>query len=115
MQQTYRILLITAVLVIAVVAGMSNLLTSSSSSTPMIVTAAQSNATQPAAVLQPATSDNTFTQIYYDVSPSVVAISVSVVSRNRVVASGTGSGFVVDDAGYCDQRSCGRWRFADRG
>jgi S1-C subfamily serine protease len=46
------------------------------------------------------TSDSTFTEIYYNVGPSVVAISVSVVMRNQVVASGTGSGFVVDEEGH---------------
>lgn len=101
MKQAGRILLVTVVSVIAAVMMFGGLFSSGdSSSSPALVRAAQSNPVPSGTPLQFATSDNTFTQIYYDVSPSVVAISVSVVSRNRVVASGTGSGFVVDDAGH---------------
>jgi S1-C subfamily serine protease len=101
MKQSGRILLITAVLVVAVVVMLGSPFSSGDSSdSPVVVMAAQSNYALSDAAFQPATSDSTFTQIYYDVSPSVVAISVSVVSRNRLVATATGSGFVVDDAGY---------------
>ncbi len=44
---------------------------------------------------------NTYTQIYQRVSPSVVAIQVTVTGRNgRVIGSSTGSGFVIDTEGH---------------
>jgi S1-C subfamily serine protease len=49
---------------------------------------------------QSTVSTNSFTEVYYEVSPSVVSVQVSMVSRNRLVGSGSGSGFVVDTAGH---------------
>ena len=49
---------------------------------------------------QSAVVADSFTEIYYEVSPSVVSVQVSTVSRNRLVASGNGSGFVVDTEGH---------------
>lgn len=45
-------------------------------------------------------SPSVFTQIYDRVSPSVVAISVIAVNRDRVVGSGVGTGFVFDTQGH---------------
>lgn len=43
---------------------------------------------------------NSYTQIYQQVSPSVVAIRVTVTGRNgRVIGTSTGSGFVIDTEG----------------
>ncbi|MBE0689870.1 MAG: trypsin-like peptidase domain-containing protein [Anaerolineae bacterium] len=42
-----------------------------------------------------------YTQLYQEISPSVVAIRVTVVGRNnRIVGSATGSGFVIDSEGH---------------
>lgn len=45
-------------------------------------------------------SDNLFTQIYNEVSPSVVAIRVTIASRDQIIGSGSGSGFVIDQQGH---------------
>ncbi len=95
MKQSIRILLVTAVMVALVVVLTTNLLPSNESSVKVL--AAQTNL---AASTRTTVSDNPFTQVYDEVSPSVVAISASAVSHNRVVSTATGSGFVVDDAGY---------------
>jgi len=95
MKQSIRILLVTAVMVALVVVLPTNLLPSNESSVKVL--AAQTNL---AASTRTTVSDNPFTQVYDEVSPSVVAISASAVSHNRVVSTATGSGFVVDDAGY---------------
>jgi S1-C subfamily serine protease len=41
-----------------------------------------------------------YTQVYRAVAPSVVAINVTIESRNRVIGEGTGSGFVIDKDGH---------------
>lgn len=47
-----------------------------------------------------AADDATFTDIYYEVSPSIVSVQVSTISGNQLVGSGSGSGFVVDTQGH---------------
>ncbi len=55
--------------------------------------------TQTVSVVESVLPTEQFTQIYQQVSPSVVAISVQSV-RNGRVGSGTGSGFVIDKEGH---------------
>ncbi|HEX3052132.1 MAG TPA: trypsin-like peptidase domain-containing protein [Aggregatilineaceae bacterium] len=95
MKQSIRILLVTALMVAVVVVLSTHLFPSNEPSVKVM--AAQ---TSPVLSTHEMASDNTFTQVYDEVSPSVVAISASAVSHNRVVSAATGSGFVVDDAGY---------------
>ncbi len=52
------------------------------------------------ALNQTSRADNVFTQIYDDVSPSVVAIRVTISARNQIIGTATGSGFVIDQQGY---------------
>ncbi|RMF76382.1 MAG: PDZ domain-containing protein [Chloroflexi bacterium] len=54
---------------------------------------------QDGTVAQPVNIFAEFTQVYEDVSPSVVAITVTVDFRNREVTGG-GSGFVIDQDGH---------------
>lgn len=62
-------------------------------------TSAVSAVSSPAQTSEPTTS--LYTQIYQEASPSVVAIHVTIAGRNgRTMGSGTGSGFVIDDAGH---------------
>ena len=100
MKHLNRILLIVILAVILSAAALGSLLPGSNTSdSPAIVMAAQSGTTHDA-LNQTALQTNIFTQLYNEVSPSVVAISVSTVSRNRVISSGTGSGFVLDQDGH---------------
>ncbi|MBZ0292457.1 MAG: trypsin-like peptidase domain-containing protein [Anaerolineae bacterium] len=53
-----------------------------------------------AAQQEVAPSSSVFTQVYDQVSPSVVAISVLATARDRVIGSGVGTGFVFDSEGH---------------
>src|SRR6185369_13073568 len=58
---------------------------------------------RPASAFSPAqvTAPNNYNQLYQQVSPSVVAINVTLAGRNgRTIGSATGSGFVIDMNGH---------------
>lgn len=100
MKQLARIMFVTTVSVLVAVVAFGSLFSSDSvSDEPVTVMAASSVSVVDTFIEVPQASES-FTQIYYNVSPSVVAISVSTVSRNRVIAAGTGSGFVIDADGH---------------
>ncbi|MBN1963110.1 MAG: trypsin-like peptidase domain-containing protein, partial [Anaerolineae bacterium] len=101
MKQFARIfLVIVALAAILVISGSSLFSSDHTPGSAVAAPVAQPHDSGSTRQTQTMQSANAFTQIYYDVSPSVVAISVSIVSRNRIIGTATGSGFVIDDAGY---------------
>lgn len=101
MKHSVRLFFIIAVLIAAgAVAAGSLFALQPESGAPAAALAAEAEYGTGESANQSGQGNNAFTQIYYNVSPSVVAIQVYAQARGTLIAVGTGSGFVVDTDGH---------------
>jgi len=100
MKHFARLFFVIAVLIAGAALTLGTFVQQQESGAPVSALAAPADTGKTDALSQIGQEGSSFTQIYYNVSPSVVAIQIYVQARGSLTPVGTGSGFVVDADGH---------------